>query len=75
MEEKIQFKELGPNKPDLIISEQTKEKNKAYNRSFCRSWFMRKSWLTGCGIANALFCFPCILLKSDKFNVDTVRTN
>ncbi|RXN39597.1 zinc finger MYM-type 1-like protein [Labeo rohita] len=66
MEEKIRVKELGPDKPDLIINQQTKEKNKVYNRSFCRSWFERKSWLTGCGIANALFCFPCILFKSEK---------
>ncbi|KAM7371153.1 hypothetical protein PAMP_010644 [Pampus punctatissimus] len=65
MKEKIRVKELGPDKPDLIISQQTEEKYKAYNQSFCRSWFMRKSWLTGCGIANVLFCFPCILFKCD----------
>lgn len=62
MEEKILVKELGPDKPDLVINQQTKEKSKVYNRSFCRSWFERKSWLT----ANALFCFPCILFKSQK---------
>ncbi|XP_041842179.1 uncharacterized protein LOC121640469 [Melanotaenia boesemani] len=66
MEEKVQVKELGPDKPDLVISQQTKEKSKVYKRSFCRSWFERKSWLTGCGVANALFCFPCLLFKSDK---------
>ncbi|RXN21277.1 zinc finger MYM-type 1-like protein [Labeo rohita] len=40
MEEKIRVKELGPDKPDLIINQQTKEKNKVYNRSFCRSWLL-----------------------------------
>lgn len=62
----MRVKELGPDKPNLVMSQQSKEKNKSYNRSFCRSWFERKSWLTGCGEANALFCFPCILFKSDK---------
>ncbi|XP_042073593.1 zinc finger MYM-type protein 1-like [Haplochromis burtoni] len=66
MAEKLQVKELGPDKPEIQLTQATKEKSKAYNRTFCRSWFQRKSWLTGCGTANALFCFPCILFKSDK---------
>ncbi|MED6259726.1 hypothetical protein ATANTOWER_029295 [Ataeniobius toweri] len=46
--EKIRVKELGPKKLDIIIKLQTKEKNKVYNRSFCKSWFDCKSWLTSC---------------------------
>lgn len=37
MEEKIRVKKLRPDKPDLIITQQTKEKNKAKNWSFWRS--------------------------------------
>ncbi|KAL2085060.1 hypothetical protein ACEWY4_020578 [Coilia grayii] len=64
MAEKIRVKELGPDKPEIKITQPTKEKT--YNRTFSSNWFERKSWLTGCGTANALFCFPCILFKNDK---------
>lgn len=73
-EEKLLVKELGPDKPEINISQQTKEKDKLYKRSFCRSWFNRKTWLTGCGEANALFCFPCILFKSDKCDSTWTKT-
>ena len=57
-EEKLLVKELGPDKPEINISQQIKVKDKCYKQSICRSWFNRKTWLAGCGAANALFCFP-----------------
>ena len=63
--EKLQVKELGPDKPEVNINQETREKDKAsYKRSFSRAWFDRKAWLTSCGVANAIFCFPCILFKT-----------
>ncbi|MED6233897.1 hypothetical protein ATANTOWER_018809 [Ataeniobius toweri] len=58
----IRVKELGPDKPDIIINQQTKEKNKVYNCSFWNSWFEPKLWLTGCDIANAFSVFPAFFL-------------
>uniref|UniRef100_A0A1A8J1L4 Si:ch211-240b21.2 n=1 Tax=Nothobranchius kuhntae TaxID=321403 RepID=A0A1A8J1L4_NOTKU len=66
MEEKILVKELGPHRPEINLQQRSTEKVKAYNRTFCRTWFQRKSWLTSCAITNALFCFPCILFNSGK---------
>lgn len=66
MAERIQVKELGPDKPEINIAQPTKEGTRKYIRTFNRSWFERKSWLTGCGATSALFCFPCILFKNDK---------
>uniref|UniRef100_A0A1A7WQQ2 Si:ch211-240b21.2 n=2 Tax=Iconisemion striatum TaxID=60296 RepID=A0A1A7WQQ2_9TELE len=66
MQEKILVKELGPHRPEINLQQRFKEKVRAYNRSFCRTWFQRKSWLTSCAITNALFCFPCILFNSGR---------
>lgn len=71
MEEKIRVKKLGPNKPDPIITQQTKDKIKAKNWSFSRSVFECKLGLTGCGKANAVFCFPCIRNISITFTFET----
>lgn len=73
-EEKLLVKELGPDKPEMNISQQTKEKDKLYKQSFCLSWLNRKTWLAGCGAANALFCFPCILFRSDKCDSTWTKT-
>ena len=61
--EKLCVKELGPEKPGLNLTQQTQEKGKTYQRSFSLNWYDRKAWLTGCGFANAVFCFPCLLFK------------
>jgi hypothetical protein len=62
--EKLVVKELGPDKPDVNITQQAREKEKTYKRTFSRGWFDRKAWLTSCGYANAIFCFPCLLFKT-----------
>lgn len=62
--EKLWVKEMGPEQPELSIRQQASEKGKRYMRGFSRSWYSRKAWLAGCGHANALFCFPCLLFKT-----------
>ncbi len=41
--EKLQVKELRPDKPELNITQQAREKDKSYEWSFSRSWFDRKT--------------------------------
>ncbi|XP_030212392.1 zinc finger MYM-type protein 1 isoform X1 [Gadus morhua] len=72
--EKLQVKELGPDKPEVNITQQSREKDRAYKRSFSRGWFDRKSWLTSCGYANAIFCFPCILFKTTTCDSSWTQT-
>lgn len=69
----------SPDQHDLIIT--TKEKNKAYSRRFCRSWFKRNLWLTWSGIAHALLCFFWIyqhplysLLRNTKMPQSLINT-
>ncbi|XP_070404474.1 zinc finger MYM-type protein 5-like isoform X1 [Nothobranchius furzeri] len=64
MVEKLNVKELGPDQPEVKISQQDKEKGKLYTRGFSRNWYTRKAWLAGCNHANALFCFLCLLFKT-----------
>ncbi|XP_070412045.1 uncharacterized protein [Nothobranchius furzeri] len=64
MVEKFNVKELGPDQPDVKISQQDKEKGKLYTRRFSQNWYTRKQWLAGCNHANALFCFLCLLFKT-----------
>ncbi|KAG1924938.1 zinc finger MYM-type protein [Pimephales promelas] len=72
--EKLVVKELGPDKPDVNISQQAREKEKTYKRTFSRGWFDRKSWLTSCGYTNALFCFPCLLFKTSACDSSWTQT-
>ncbi|CAL8316184.1 unnamed protein product [Arctogadus glacialis] len=67
-------KELGPDKPEVNITQETRKKDKAYKRSFSRGWFDRKAWLTSCGDANAIFCFPCILFKTSACDISWTQT-
>ena len=63
----VRIKQLGPHRPKNIhITQPSKEKQKSYIRSFTRTWFDKKAWLTVCRSNNALFCFPCLLFKSSS---------
>ena len=73
-EEKLLVKNLGPDKPEIKISQQITVKDQCYKQSFCRSWFNRKTWLAGCGAVKALFCFPCILFRSYKCDSTWTKT-
>lgn len=61
---KLAIKNLGPHKPDIHIVQQTKDKGRSFNRTFSRSWYDKKSWLSGCPERNKMFCFPCLLFRS-----------
>ena len=37
--EKLQVKELGAEKPEVNVTQQAREKDRAYKRSFSRVWF------------------------------------
>ncbi|XP_056293968.1 zinc finger MYM-type protein 1-like [Pseudoliparis swirei] len=58
------LKDLGPDRPDLKIQQQTKDRGRTYNRSFSSSLYANRSWLAGCSVSNAFFCFPCLLFQS-----------
>lgn len=75
LEEKIQIKELGRPTPNLNLSQKAKGgKNSEYTRQFNRKIYGLYSWLCGCEVRNAFFCFPCLLLgNSDSFSKSGVR--
>ena len=65
LHEKVIVKKRGRSTPDIQISQPGISNNKKYIRSFHSEWYQRKSWLCGCEVKNALFCFPCLLFGGD----------
>ncbi|CAL7937392.1 unnamed protein product [Xylocopa violacea] len=59
------MKKRGRSTPNIPISQPGISNNKKYIRSFNSEWYQRKSWLCGCEVRNALFCFPCLLFGGD----------
>jgi hypothetical protein len=41
-EEKLEIKQLGPDRPDINNVQQTKDRGKTYNISFSRAWYENK---------------------------------
>ncbi|CAL9695954.1 unnamed protein product [Knipowitschia caucasica] len=64
LEEKKRIKELGPEKPGLQIQQQASDRGRSYTRGFSGLCYAKHSWLAGCEVSNALFCFPCLLFQS-----------
>ena len=64
LEEKKRIKELGPDRPDLNIHQQASDRGRAYNWGFNHSCYDKRSWLAGCAISKAFYCFPCLLFQS-----------
>ncbi|XP_035034439.1 zinc finger MYM-type protein 1-like [Hippoglossus stenolepis] len=64
LDEQLQIKESGPDQPDIAIRRPASERGQKYKRGFSRKWYRRKAWLAGCGQVKAVFCFPCLLLKT-----------
>ncbi|KAL2085016.1 hypothetical protein ACEWY4_020534 [Coilia grayii] len=69
-EEKAAIKQLGPPRPDLNIKQVSTKGEKAYTQSFNKNWYLRKTWLAGCHVANALFCYPCLLFHPEGNTAD-----
>ncbi|XP_078506844.1 zinc finger MYM-type protein 1-like [Lissotriton helveticus] len=65
LEDKLQIKRLGPDRPDLQLQQVTQDRGKSYNRTFSNTWYTKADWLTGCPSKNKLFCFPCLLFNGD----------
>ncbi|XP_075232954.1 zinc finger MYM-type protein 1-like isoform X2 [Lycorma delicatula] len=65
LHEKVIVKKRGRSTPDLLISQPGISNKKKYIRSFNSEWYQQKSWLCGCEVKNALFCFPCLLFGGD----------
>lgn len=62
-EQKIEIKNSGRPKPDLILTQTTKGKNRDFNRTFKKDIYEKNDWICGCETTNHLFCFPCLLFS------------
>ena len=56
MQVKLEIKELGPDKPDVNITQKAKDRGREYTRTFSKSWYDKKAWLTACSQSKSLFC-------------------
>ena len=56
LEEKLAIKKRGPDRPNINIIQQTKDRGKTYNRTFSRAWYEKKKCLCGCSKRNTVFC-------------------
>lgn len=66
LQEKVAIKQAGRPLPDIKIEQEGVSHSKKYIRSFNCDWYQRKTWLCGCEVKNALFCFPCLLFGGDS---------
>ncbi|KAJ8922022.1 hypothetical protein NQ315_008661 [Exocentrus adspersus] len=64
--DKIKVKALGRPTPELNIETNASSRNKSYKRQFNSSVYFNTLWICGCGVKNALFCFPCLIFGGDK---------
>ncbi|KAI2667610.1 Zinc finger MYM-type protein 1 [Labeo rohita] len=63
-EEKKRIKELGPDRPYLQIHQQSSDRGRAYTRGFSSTYYGKRTWLAGCDVSHAFYCFPCLLFQS-----------
>ncbi|XP_077331409.1 zinc finger MYM-type protein 1-like [Lithobates pipiens] len=63
-EEKMRLKELGPYQPKLQIQQRSSDRGRVYTRSFSTTSYNKWSWLAGCDVTHAYYCFPCLLFQS-----------
>ena len=74
LQEKLRVKELGPDRQNVLIRQQSEDRRRRYTRCFSRSWYEKTSWLTGCSEAVALFCFPCLLFQTKGTDQAWIQT-
>src|SRR4029434_4131068 len=58
--DKKRLEDMGPARPDLKMQQQSIDRGRTYTRSFSSSLYANRSWLAGCSLSNAFFCFPCL---------------
>ncbi|XP_022182247.1 uncharacterized protein LOC111042064 [Myzus persicae] len=65
-EEQIEIKQLGRPTPDLkgLVSI-SKKANKEYTRRFHVDTYKKHTWLCGCEVEQAVFCFPCLCFGNE----------
>ncbi|XP_061457100.1 zinc finger MYM-type protein 1-like [Rhineura floridana] len=66
LEDKLKIKELGPDKPPLVMPQAASGRGKQYTRKFSLEWYEKKRWLCGSSSKDALFCFPCLLFGGER---------
>lgn len=59
--DKFEIKRLGRPTPNLNIVQSVSSKKRTFNRTFNPAIYSKHSWICGCEVKNALFCFPCLL--------------
>ena len=59
IQEKMEVKRLGPDRPDLKPHLQSK-------RKFSSDFYMKFVWLTGCISTKRVYCFQCLLFGQSK---------
>ncbi|KAG1933968.1 zinc finger MYM-type protein 1-like [Pimephales promelas] len=62
--EKKRIKELGPDQPNLQIQQQSSNRGRIYTRAFSSTSYGKRSWLAGCNVSHAFYCFPCLLFQN-----------
>lgn len=62
IEDKLEIKRLGAHQPNDFTCSQLDGKKK---RTFCNTWFGKKSWLTVSEEKESLFCFYCLLFGGE----------
>ncbi|KAL0152798.1 hypothetical protein M9458_052521 [Cirrhinus mrigala] len=63
-EEKKRIKELGPDRLYLQIHQQSSDRSRAYTQGFSSTYYGKRTWLAGCDVSHAFYCFPCLLFQS-----------
>lgn len=65
---KIEIKTMLPPRPLLNINqgETSKKTTKSFTRKFNMNLYSSESWLCGCDIRNAFFCYVCLVINSSQ---------
>lgn len=69
---KLATKQAGPPRPNVKIKQVSSKGGKSYTRGFSTTWYERKSWLAGCEVATAVFCYPCLLFHPGGGSTDNM---
>ncbi|CAH1106263.1 unnamed protein product [Psylliodes chrysocephalus] len=63
--DKAEIKRLGRTTPNLKIEQSVSSKKRTFTRTFNPELYNKHTWLCGCEIKNALYCFPCLLFGGE----------
>lgn len=63
--DKYEIKKHGRPTPNLNIVQSVSSKKRIFKRIFNREIYNKHTWICGCEIKNALFCFPCLLFGGE----------